>query len=130
MLIDLAYVSPVPGPALKDALLDVVVRVKAIRGYAVKLCARLLEDDAFVNNAASESRDEAGDVGGSAEVLWAAAWVCGEYCRYSIFPTLVSLLIILFQGTIGPSQDFVISTAAQQLSAIDQDDLGIYPDCV
>ena len=86
VLIDLAYVSPVPGPALRDALLDVVGRVKAVRGYAVKLCARLLGDDAFVSNAASRnSMDDAGDVAGSAEVLWAAAWICGEYCRYSYF---------------------------------------------
>lgn len=85
MLVDLAYVSPVPGPALRDALIDVVVRVKALRGYAVKLCARLLGDDAFVSNAASRSMEETGDVTGSAEVLWAAAWICGEYCRYSYF---------------------------------------------
>ena len=83
VLIDLAYVSPVPGTALRDALLDVAVRVRAVRGYAAKLCARLLGDDAFVSNAASRgSPDEAGDVAGSAEVLWAAAWICGEYCRY------------------------------------------------
>ncbi|KAF8588353.1 Adaptor protein complex AP-3 delta subunit [Ramaria rubella] len=78
VLIDLAYVSPVPGPALRDALLDVVVRVRAVRGYALKLCARLLGDDAFANNAAFK--------GGSAEVLWAAAWICGEYCRELLDP--------------------------------------------
>jgi AP-3 complex subunit delta len=82
VLVDLAYVSPVPGIALRDALLDVAVRVRAVRGYAVKLCARLLGDDAFVSNAASRgSLNEASDVAGSAEVLWAAAWICGEYCR-------------------------------------------------
>lgn len=80
VLIDLTYVSPVPGPALRNALLDVAVRVRAVRAYAVKLCGRLLGDDAFVSNAASR-RDHAADEGGSAEVLGAAAWICGEYCR-------------------------------------------------
>lgn len=82
VLVDLAYVSPVPGTALRDALVDVAVRVRAVRGYAVKLCARLLGDDTFVSNAASRgSLDEVGDLAGSAEVLWAAAWICGEFCR-------------------------------------------------
>ncbi|KAF8488683.1 adaptin N terminal region-domain-containing protein [Gautieria morchelliformis] len=88
VLIDLAYVSPVPGSALRDALLDVVVRVRAVRGFAVKLCTRLLGDDAFVTNATSRDSllNEAGDVAGSAEVLWAAAWICGEYCRELLDP--------------------------------------------
>ena len=80
VLIDLAYVSPVPGPALRDALVDVAVRVRAVRGCAVKLCGRLLGDDAFLSNAASRGiLDKTADVAGSAEVLWAAAWICGEY---------------------------------------------------
>ncbi|KAF8515768.1 Adaptor protein complex AP-3 delta subunit [Hysterangium stoloniferum] len=82
VLIDLAYVSPVPGSALRDALLDVAVRVRAIRGYAVKLCSRLLGDDTFVTNAAPRGNlDESGDILASAEVLRAAAWICGEYSR-------------------------------------------------
>lgn len=80
VLIDLAYVSPIPGTALRDALIDVAVRVRAIRPYVVKLCSRLLGDDAFVSNAAS---DEASD--GSAEVLWGAAWICGEYSKYVLY---------------------------------------------
>ncbi|KIJ53612.1 hypothetical protein M422DRAFT_222276 [Sphaerobolus stellatus SS14] len=78
VLVDLAYVSPVPGTALRDTLIDVAVRVRVIRGHAIKLCSRLLGDDAFISNAASTGGAESE---GSAEVLWAAAWICGEYSR-------------------------------------------------
>jgi len=40
-LVDLAYVSPVPGNALRDTLINVAVRVRAIRWHAVKLCSCL-----------------------------------------------------------------------------------------
>ena len=78
VLVDLAYVSPVPGNALRDTLIDVAVRVRAIRGHAVKLCSRMLGDDALVSNAAESAGMESD---GSAEILWAAAWICGEYSR-------------------------------------------------
>lgn len=72
VLVDLAYVANVNvGSRLRDQLVDVVGRVKAVRGYAVKLMVKLLSDDTFVQ--------EVGDEGSCAEVLWAAAWICGEY---------------------------------------------------
>lgn len=74
-----AMLSPEPasvgttlGMKLRDQLVDVCARVKAIRPYAVKSMATLLSDDSFLENG------EGADVG---EVLGAAAWICGEYCR-------------------------------------------------
>lgn len=85
VLVDLAYVSPIPGPELKDSLIDVAVRVKAIRPYAVKLCSRLLGDDVYVNNATSHDNGTGkNEKTGPSEVLSAAAWICGEYAQYGI----------------------------------------------
>lgn len=74
VLVDLAHVAGVDvGTQIRDQLVDVVGRVKAARRYAVKLMYTLLSDDAMLRNAQDE--------GSCAEVLWAAAWICGEYCR-------------------------------------------------
>jgi len=75
VLVDLAYVASVDvGLQIRDQLADIVGRVKAARRYAVKLMVKLLNDDTFLLNAPDE--------GSCAEVLWAAAWVCGEYCGW------------------------------------------------
>jgi AP-3 complex subunit delta-1 len=74
VLVDLAHVANVDiGSQIRDQLVDVVGRVKGVRRYAVKLMYTLLCDDTMLHNA----RDE----GSCSEVLWAAAWICGEYCR-------------------------------------------------
>ncbi|KAH7886244.1 adaptin N terminal region-domain-containing protein [Phlebopus sp. FC_14] len=79
VLVDLAYISNVDiGEQIRDQLVDVVGRVRAARGYAVKLMAKLLADDSFVLNA--------GEPGSCSEVLWAAAWICGEYCDELLAP--------------------------------------------
>lgn len=76
MLVDLAYVASVKvGNEIREQLVDVVGRVRAARRYAVRLMVKLLNDDTFLLNAADE--------GSCAEVLWAAAWICGEYCGYA-----------------------------------------------
>ncbi|KAJ7361378.1 Adaptor protein complex AP-3 delta subunit [Mycena albidolilacea] len=73
VLVDLAHVANVDiGSQIRDQLVDVVGRVKGVRRYAVKLMYTLLCDDTMLHNA----RDE----GSCSEVLWAAAWICGEYC--------------------------------------------------
>ena len=74
VLVDLAYVAAVDvGAQIRDQLMDVTARVRAARRYSVQLMVKLLCDETFLNNA--------GDEGSCAEVLWAAAWICGEYCR-------------------------------------------------
>jgi len=73
VLVDLAHVANVDiGLEVRDQLVDVVGRVRGARRYAVKLMYTLLADDTLVKNADEE--------GSCSEVLWAAAWICGEYC--------------------------------------------------
>ncbi|KAF8347080.1 adaptin N terminal region-domain-containing protein [Amanita rubescens] len=72
VLVDLAHVANVDiGHEIRDQVLDVVGRVRAARPYAVKLMHGLLTDDSLILNA--------NDEGSCSEVLWAAAWICGEY---------------------------------------------------
>lgn len=74
VLVDLAHVSNVPiGPQLRDQLVDVTSRVRAARRYAVRVMHTLLTDDALLRNAH--------DPKSCSEVLFAAAWICGEYCQ-------------------------------------------------
>ena len=74
VLVDLAHVAKVDvGAQIRDQLVDVVVRVRAARRYAVRLMSALILDESVVRSAQDE--------GGCPEVLWAAAWICGEYCR-------------------------------------------------
>ncbi|GAA5914851.1 hypothetical protein JCM6882_007820 [Rhodosporidiobolus microsporus] len=60
------------GAKLRDQLIDVTARVKAIRPYATKKMAALIQDEDFL---------EDGDGADATEVLGATAWICGEYCR-------------------------------------------------
>ncbi|GAA5840988.1 hypothetical protein JCM9279_001282 [Rhodotorula babjevae] len=61
------------GAQLRDQLIDVAARVRAIRPYATKRMAQLIMEEDLL-----ESGGEGAEV---AEVLGAAAWICGEYCR-------------------------------------------------
>ena len=75
VLLDLTYVASVKvGQQIKDQLVDIVARVRGIKRWAVELMTRLVRDDAFLANAQEE--------GSCAEVLWAAAWICGENSRW------------------------------------------------
>lgn len=70
VLVKLAYTAKVDvGARLRDQIIDVTARVRAVRGYAVKCMSDVLADESFVLN----------DTNDAAEVLHAAAWVCGEY---------------------------------------------------
>jgi AP-3 complex subunit delta-1 len=73
VLIDLAYVLSVSiGAQIHDQLVDVGGCMRAARSYAVKLIVKVLSDDTFLLHT--------GEQGSCSEVLWAAAWICGEYC--------------------------------------------------
>ncbi|KAG6911280.1 hypothetical protein DXG01_002119 [Tephrocybe rancida] len=73
VLVDLAHVANVDvGAEIRDQLVDVIGRVRAVRRYAVRLMYQLISDDTMLRNAQDE--------GSCSEVLWAAAWICGEYC--------------------------------------------------
>ncbi|KAI0348238.1 Ap3d1 protein [Trametopsis cervina] len=73
VLVDLAYIANVDvGAQIRDQLVDVTARVRGARGYSVQLMVKLLSDDTFLSNV--------GEEGSCSEALWAAAWICGEYC--------------------------------------------------
>jgi hypothetical protein len=88
VLVDLTYVSPAQigiGAAIRDQLLDVAIRVAdpGVRQRAVTLMTRLLSDENMLEVAVSgdDKGAEERNGGGEEEVLWAAAWICGEFCR-------------------------------------------------
>ncbi|VDC05752.1 unnamed protein product [Peniophora sp. CBMAI 1063] len=87
VLVDLAYVAGVNvGSEIRDQLVDVVARVRGIQRRAVELMVSLLNDNSFVANAKDE--------GSCADVLWAAAWICGEHCGELVEPQkLIPLLL-------------------------------------
>ncbi|KAJ8656449.1 hypothetical protein O0I10_007772 [Lichtheimia ornata] len=87
VLVGMAYVSGVNvGEVLTTQLMDVAVRVKSVRPFAVKQMFNLLSDKQLLRTA--RKRDS------NVEVLSAAAWICGEYCSYldSVPATLECLL--------------------------------------
>lgn len=88
VLVDLTYISNVDvGAEIRDQLIDIVGRVRAARAYTVKLMAKLLCDKTLV--------ERAKEPGSCSEVLWAAAWICGEYCRYASPTALWNLAFIV-----------------------------------
>lgn len=66
------------GDIIRDQLVDIVVRVRQVRRYAVQVSMRVLGDDTFLGENDSGLNNEGS---GCQEVLWAAAWICGEYGR-------------------------------------------------
>lgn len=92
VLIDLAYVARVPvGPLIRDQMIDIVARVDQVRRYALQVSMRVLGDETFAN-ASGKSGDEEGS--GCQEVLWAAAWICGEYGRFVIISKFIDIILI------------------------------------
>ena len=77
VLVDVAYVARAPvGAVIRDHLVDVVARVRQVRSYAVQVSMRILEDDVFLKDGNETAEEEATQC---CEILWAAAWICGEY---------------------------------------------------
>ncbi|WVQ79529.1 hypothetical protein IAT38_001628 [Cryptococcus sp. DSM 104549] len=72
VLVDVAYVSRVDvGEEVKAMVLDVVGRVRSVRGYAVGVLEKVVADEEF----RERGRDGTGEEG----LIEAAVWVCGEY---------------------------------------------------
>ncbi|PWZ00121.1 Adaptor protein complex AP-3 delta subunit [Testicularia cyperi] len=114
-LLHLALITNLPddadvGPKIRDQLIDITSRVRAIRPHAIQVLTNLLRDPRLVPpssapSASSTANGEklpggAGDRSGSDEfagarkVLHAAAWVLGEYCYEVPSPSAaVSLLL-------------------------------------
>merc|ERR1719466_78975 len=74
------------GRILSEQMLDVTIRVQAIRPFATQQMALLIDNSAVI---LSRGRRNS-----SAEVLYAAGWVVGEFCTHLSNPgdTLQSLL--------------------------------------
>jgi AP-3 complex subunit delta len=78
VLVDLTYVARVNvGRQICAQVVDVVARVRQARRYAVGLAVKLLSDNTLLSSGHED--------GSCIEVLWAAAWIAGEYCRYDLF---------------------------------------------
>ncbi|KAG9012942.1 AP-3 complex subunit delta [Tulasnella sp. JGI-2019a] len=74
VLVDLTYVSGVDvDDDITSQILDVVVRVRAVRSFAVGLLAKILGDSQIIERAGKRGE-------GGTGILWVAAWVCGEHC--------------------------------------------------
>lgn len=74
VLVELARVEGMKhGPLLAHQMLDVAVRVKAIRPFAVSQMTLLLNNSHMFMQPSGGSN--------MANVLYAAAWICGEYAK-------------------------------------------------
>ena len=62
------------GHLIASQMLDVAIRVKAIRGFAVAQMATLLDNAHLLTGNMQRM--------GICEVLYAAAWICGEFSEY------------------------------------------------
>ncbi|KAJ1907562.1 AP-3 complex subunit delta, partial [Tieghemiomyces parasiticus] len=87
VLVDLVYVAGVnAGSALTAQFMAVAVRVSSVRPLAVKMMTRLLADRTLLESAAQPASN--------AGVLYAAAWIAGEYCDHHTSPlTLLQYLL-------------------------------------
>lgn len=62
------------GKLIANQMLDVAIRVKAVRNHAVPIFASLLGRTSLLTGASEKNT--------SCEVLFAASWVAGEYAEY------------------------------------------------
>lgn len=62
------------GALIAEQLLDVTLRVKAIRKFSVQQMSHLLENAHFVAHSTVTSTH-------MSQVLYAAAWICAEYAE-------------------------------------------------
>uniref|UniRef100_A0A2H8TWK9 AP-3 complex subunit delta-1 n=2 Tax=Melanaphis sacchari TaxID=742174 RepID=A0A2H8TWK9_9HEMI len=100
------------GPLLAHQMLDVAVRVKAIRPFAVGQMSLLL------NNAHMFMQPSGGS--NMANVLYAAAWICGEYANELEKPeeTLFSMLTGKVHSLPGHIQAAYVQNIMKVLSII------------
>ncbi|KAI8984777.1 adaptin N terminal region-domain-containing protein [Mycotypha africana] len=76
ILMRLTYETDSVGEVITQQFMDVSVRVKSVREYAVQLMSQLLRNTQFLEKQAKKRNSNL------PHVLSAAAWICGEYCHY------------------------------------------------
>jgi hypothetical protein len=110
VLLDLTYVASVKvGDQIRDQLVDIVARVRGVKRWAVELMTRLVRDDTFLANSQED--------GSCAEVLWAAAWICGENSRWcTSFVCLHLAVIIICRAERSPNHRSFFHTCFSQMS--------------
>ncbi|KAG8236468.1 hypothetical protein J437_LFUL015474 [Ladona fulva] len=93
------------GSLVAGQLLDVAIRVAAIRPFATRQMALLLDNAHFLASGAGGSSGDGAGCGALAssvaEVLHAAAWICGEFSQH--LPSPVSTLEAMLRGGRLPS---------------------------
>lgn len=70
------------GALVAHQMLDVAIRVQAIRSFAVEQMALLLENAHVLTQPSSKMVD----------VLYAAAWICGEYATLVSYNSCISAI--------------------------------------
>ncbi|XP_066551278.1 AP-3 complex subunit delta-1 isoform X1 [Amia ocellicauda] len=100
------------GHLIASQMLDVAIRVKAIRSFAVSQMASLLDNAHLL--AGNTQRN------GICEVLYAAAWICGEFSEHLEDPlqTLEAMLRPKVSTLPGHIQAVYVQNAAKLLSAV------------
>ncbi|TPX42933.1 hypothetical protein SeMB42_g03760 [Synchytrium endobioticum] len=69
------------GSSIGEQMLDVVIRVPEAIEHAVHVCNTLIVDDNLIASVDTELNN--------IDVLYAVAWICGEYCMFLSQPTAV-----------------------------------------
>ncbi|VVC32421.1 Hypothetical protein CINCED_3A020925 [Cinara cedri] len=113
VLVELARVEGMKhGPLLAHQMLDVAVRVKAIRPFAVGQMTLLLNNSHMFMQPSGGSN--------MANVLYAAAWICGEYANELEKPeeTLFSMLTGKVHSLPGHIQSAYVQNIMKVLSII------------
>eukprot|EP00163_Fabomonas_tropica_P032177 TRINITY_DN7967_c0_g2_i1.p1 TRINITY_DN7967_c0_g2~~TRINITY_DN7967_c0_g2_i1.p1 ORF type:complete len:1234 (-),score=421.05 TRINITY_DN7967_c0_g2_i1:309-4010(-) len=99
VLMDLARVRGMSqGSKIGSQLVDVIVRVRAVRTFGVKSMVILLRDPALMDDLLAGSGDS------RAEVLLGAAWLCGEFPDAVADPVLVVDTLLQPRVTSLPAQ--------------------------
>ena len=75
------------GHLIASQMLDVAIRVKAIRAFAVAQMATLLDNAHLLTGNMQRN--------GICEVLYAAAWICGEFSEYVDFSHWEAFILTL-----------------------------------
>ncbi|XP_061097905.1 AP-3 complex subunit delta-1 isoform X2 [Conger conger] len=100
------------GHLIASQMLDVAIRVKAIRGFAVAQMASLLDNGHLLTGNTQRN--------GICEVLYAAAWICGEFSEHLEAPlqTLEAMLRPRVATLPGHIQAVYVQNAAKLFAAV------------
>ncbi|MFT7808724.1 hypothetical protein Z043-110569 [Arapaima gigas] len=100
------------GHLIASQMLDVAIRVKAIRGFAVAQMATLLDNAHMLTGNTQRN--------GICEVLYAAAWICGEFSEHLEDPlqTLEAMLRPKVATLPGHIQAVYIQNAAKLFATV------------